>query len=982
MSRIFTLVGWMLFLIIFDILPTFARTADHVPGQILLQLRSDAKAWSLRDGLLLPDGRAVPLKIGKNLAPSMNIWSVRFDYQQFDERIVLRALQRHPSVSIAQFNHVIKARETVPNDPRYDQQLHLANPEGADLNIEKAWDLTTGGVTVGGDTIVIAVLDDGHDLGHEDFNGNLWLNRGEIPDNGQDDDNNGYIDDYRGWNVIDETDDIDEGTNDHGTPISGIIGARGDNNLGVAGINWNVKIMVLYVGDSRIFEANVIEAYAYTLEQRRRYNATNGAEGAFVVSSNFSFGIPFTFPDETPLWCAIYDELGAAGILNVSAGPNENVNADEEGDIPTNCGSDYLLAVTALNAKGEKVPNAGFGPENVDLGAFGESVFTTDFDNAYNNFPGTSGAAPQVAGTIGLLYAAPCSNLIALSQSDPAAAALLARRFILEGAAPTGSLQDITVTGGRLNVFNSLQILLDECGSCPPATSLRATSITDAEATLNWIVNDSIRRVDLRWRMVGADGWNEMPNVQSPTSLSALQACTEYEFQLRQYCNSDTLAYGASTTFKTDGCCEPPAGFSIQFAGANSGVVRWESLLAASSYRLQWRPLGNDNWRSRTQQDTLGFLNGLSSCTVYELRVQTICQADTTAFSPVIELRTRGCGACLDLDYCLPTNGNSDTEWIAQVRFHTLENASGTDDGYGDYTNIPSTVVVPGSTYQIQLRPGFAEQDFLEYFLAWIDLNQNGAFEASEQVFDPGNASETTVNGSVTIPPETLLGNTRLRIVMQFRTPGSACKLTGDAFGEIEDYCITLAEAETACPEAGPLDTLLIENRTAQLQWPAAEADAYWLRYRAVGNDDWQLISVADTNQLVLEGLVPCQEYEAQLKLACGNNSGLFGPALRFKTDCTTSVTPINVNIETFEIYPNPFRETLQLEITLRSGQSRAELELFDLAGRQLERKELELPAGPQNLSLSTASLPTGLYFIRLRLDDGSKVVRKVVKVR
>src|SRR5690606_27888318 len=142
-----------------------------------------------------------------------------------------------------------------------------------------------------GDTIVVAIIDDGINPNHPDIQGNLWNNRHEIAGNGIDDDLNGYVDDVLGWNTYSTpmNDNITGGSwgGGHGTPVAGIVGAKGDNNVGVAGVNWNVKLMIIVGGGD---QADALTAYGYVLASRKQYNETNGEKGAFIVSTNASWG--------------------------------------------------------------------------------------------------------------------------------------------------------------------------------------------------------------------------------------------------------------------------------------------------------------------------------------------------------------------------------------------------------------------------------------------------------------------------------------------------------------------------------------------------------------------------------------------------------------------------------------------------------------------------------------------------------------------
>lgn len=353
-----------------------------------------------------------------------------------------------------QYDRSVYPRNT-PNDPLFANQWDMTR-----IGMPEAWSQTVGGTTITGDTIVVAILDTGFDAEHEDLQQNIWVNADEIPGDSLDNDQNGYIDDYRGVNVRTGDDEHPEDT--HGTAIAGIIGARGNNAKGICGVNWNVKLL-LVSGIKN--ESDIIEGYAYAKALREKYTATGGSQGAFIVATNLSAGIDNGLPEDHQMWCDQYESLGQAGILGICSTTNANTDVDIEGDMPTTCPSEYLIAVTNTDMDDNKLLFAGFGATHIDLGAPGTPTLTTDIANGYEDFEGTSASAPHVAGAIALLYAAACPSLLELVHSNPGALALQMKNLILENTDQVESLKDITVSDGRLNVARSVGALIDLCES-------------------------------------------------------------------------------------------------------------------------------------------------------------------------------------------------------------------------------------------------------------------------------------------------------------------------------------------------------------------------------------------------------------------------------------------------------------------------------------------------------------------------------------
>ena len=439
---------------------TNAQESSYVPGDIIVKLYPNYSVETVVNGF---SGAYNSLHFDKELSRLSNIQLIQFDATKVNDVAFLDQLKQHPGVEAAQFNHYVEDRATVPTDPQFGSQWHHVDGSDNDIDSDLAWDITTGGTTAsGGHDIVVCVVEGGGaDYNHPDLIGNHWTNTAEIDGNGIDDDGNGYIDDVNGWNAVSNNDNISSGN--HGTAVSGMIGASANNGNGGVGVNWDVKIMQVQIGG--LTEANVIAAYAYPQSLRDMWNTSGGAQGAFVVATNSSWGIDFANPASYPVWCAYYDDLGADGILNCGATANNNVNVDAVGDMPTGCSSDYMVAVTATNSSDVRT-FSGYGATTIDLGAPGENVWLPTAGSGYSFTSGTSFASPCTAGAIALLYSAPCSTLASDAMTSPQAIADLIRDAIMNGVDAIPGLAGECVTGGRLNVNNSLGLVVASCGGC------------------------------------------------------------------------------------------------------------------------------------------------------------------------------------------------------------------------------------------------------------------------------------------------------------------------------------------------------------------------------------------------------------------------------------------------------------------------------------------------------------------------------------
>ncbi|HEY6762561.1 MAG TPA: S8 family peptidase [Baekduia sp.] len=276
---------------------------------------------------------------------------------------------------------VARAAQVSASDPRSEDQWALDGdvPMGA----ETAWRQTTGA------DVTVAIVDSGIDLGHPDLAPNLWTNPGEIPGNGVDDDGNGYVDDVHGYDFVDG-DGTPQDANGHGTHVAGIVGARGGNGIGTAGVAWRVKLMAVRVLDDQARGTTTGVAAGI------RYAVDNGAR---IV--NLSLAGPSSTPD---LEDAI-QYAQARGVPIVVAAGNDGADLAAAPTFPAGYAEPNVIGVAATTRTGALSSVSDYGP-GADIAAPGEEILSTALGGGYEWRTGTSMAAPEVSGTLALLAAA------------------------------------------------------------------------------------------------------------------------------------------------------------------------------------------------------------------------------------------------------------------------------------------------------------------------------------------------------------------------------------------------------------------------------------------------------------------------------------------------------------------------------------------------------------------------------------------------
>jgi serine protease len=765
---------------------------DHAPNEFLLQLIDNQAIRDLANDFKKDK---ILFKSVECVSEYMKIWHLSFDESE-DEKTLLRKLERHPSVSVVQFNHYIKLRTTTPNDPQYTTQWHWQNTGqgggkiGADVNASNAWDITTGGMTTDGDTIVVAVIDAGTEVNHPDLVANHWFNWKEIPNNGIDDDKNGFIDDFKGWNSDLKNDNIDGGS--HGLSVEGIIGAVGNNNRGISGINWKVKIMSLVTVQD---EKTIVAAYNYVLMQRKRYNESNGREGAYVVASNSSFGAD-GFAASVPLWCAAYDSMGRVGIVSVGSTDNVNKNVDTEGDIPSTCPSDYLIVATSSDRNDLKASDAAFGVIHVDVAAPGKDILTTSINGGYSNQSGTSFASPVVAGLVALAYSTNCTDFTNLSKTNPSQAALIMKDKILKNIDLIPSLAGKIKTGGRVNALKTVLGIQTFCNTCTQPSSIKIESTT---ASTKIMMKTTGANISAQYKKTNSTTWTVVQSPTIPLILTGLDKCSDYDLEIKTLCGPITSSTYA-TVFKAGGCCVSPSEITVLSAKNNQVSVNFPKVDVANNYILCLKDSATGACLSnQTITDTSFIFNGLSICKNYTVNIKSTCGTQTSTDN-IFNIKTSGCGPCLQTEYCASKGINPNFEWIDSIAVGNARYKSGKSQGYFSYDSV-FVALKSGQKYKFTIKPGFSSGASPEAVAVWIDFNGNGNFlDAGEKVWE-SIKFDKTMTDSFSIPQISQNQTVKMRLAMKFvgqdANPKAPESCETFANGEVEDYCVTLERSSS-----------------------------------------------------------------------------------------------------------------------------------------------------------------------------------------
>jgi serine protease len=387
-----------------------------------------------------------------------SIGAMRFRSASKNVAALIRELAARADVEYVEPNYILHTIDTanaIPNDPRFGELWGLRNTgfPGADISAVPAWDISTGSRSS-----VAAVVDTGIDYNHEDLAANVWsapaaftVNIGGLPIT--------CPAGTHGFNTITNVcDPLDD--NNHGTHVSGTIGAVGNNSIGVVGVNWTASIMgakFLNAGGSGS-TANAINAIEFVIQAKAAFGGATGTANVRILSNSWGGG---GFSQ------ALLDEINKANandmLFVAAAGNNGNLDNDLFPNYPSNYATPNMVAVAATTINDSLAGFSHYGLATVHLGAPGAGILSTVRSGGYTYLSGTSMATPHVSGAALLILSACALDTASL------------KTLILGNVDPIASLSGKTITGGRLNVNGAIRA----CASAGPDFTLSTTTMTE-----------------------------------------------------------------------------------------------------------------------------------------------------------------------------------------------------------------------------------------------------------------------------------------------------------------------------------------------------------------------------------------------------------------------------------------------------------------------------------------------------------------------
>jgi hypothetical protein len=473
-----------------------------------------------------------------------------------------------------------------------------------------------------------------------------------------------------------------------------------------------------------------------------------------------------------------------------------------------------------------------------------------------------------------------------------------------------------------------------------------------------------------------------VPNNVATTCRIKVQAADNIFYDIS---NVNFTITGATTCTAT-----VPAGLAASAITATGAVLNWNAVSGAT-YDVQYRATGTTAWTAVAASTNTTTLSGLTTATAYEAQVRSKCTSTTSAFSASVTFTT----STTSITYCA-SKGNSVTdEYIGRVQLNTINNASGANAGYGNFTSL-STDLSKGTAYTLSITPTWSSTKYNEGYSAWIDYNKDGDFaDAGEQIFSKAASQTTPVTGSFTVPTTATEGATRLRVSMKYNAIPTSCEAF--SYGEVEDYTVNIiAGTPPTCTNVTL--TLKLDNYPEETSWTIKNSSGTTVASGGTygASPDGSTITATSCLPAGCYIFTINDAYGDGICCTYGNGSYLLkdagGTTLASGSTFTSSAahnfcvggatakdargiadSPIFTTEEGQQriVYPNPVRD--QLKIRLKQGATIRSIKIATMSGMVMQavsRDEKEI---------DVSGLHAGMYILSVDTNKG-RIIEKFIK--
>ena len=763
-----------------------------------------------------------------------------------------------------------------PNDPKYSSSQEAFFKA---INAPQAWNMS-----LGSSEIVVAIVDDAVLHTHEDLAGIMWHNPNEIPNNGIDDDNNGYIDDIYGWDMADNDNNVSppaSATNSnfsHGTHVGGLACANTNNGKGGASLGAGVRLMALKATSDNASNTSVIQQGWNGVQ----YAIANGAD---VI--NLSWGGTAYSATHANI-CAYAEEQG---VVIVAAAGNYGLSSPF---YPA--AYETVIAVAAVNNDGIKPSFSNYG-EWINISAPGVLLESTVAANnsAYGFKNGTSMASPVVAGAAALL--------LSFQPMFPPDCV----RQCLFNSAENIDILNTSFSGqlgtGMLDMFAAL-----ECAnSCMSPFSITTTNISAGNVTLSWAMTGESVVYEGRIREVGTSQWNTFQTINTTYNYGNIEACKTYEFQLKTNCESSESDYTAAQSFTVSGT---PLSYCEMSSGSSNG-----------------------EWIGRVRLNDIDNISGSSTYSDFTCEGTTTLVASNTyeffgepdyASTPYQEYWL------VAIDY----NQDGDFEDSGEIVFDSQTTSNSTVSAA---IAVPENVLDGETTMRVMMKwVGFNSPEPPTVCMT-PDVFKFGEVEdykvtivSSQNIncVPPINVAASGITqNSADISWTSFAGQNNATIhyrpttsavwLYAYNVEGSPYTIANLDAGTTYEYQIvsncsnsssnasalaTFTTEEIVCNEPVNLMAINIGQTSATIDWAAA-ANSYEVKYGIAGSNNWTTMSTNSTF-LNVSNLTAGTIYEYKIRAFCGtnaNNTSDFTATQTFETIAPSCELPINISAVPYE---------------------------------------------------------------------------------